>query len=352
MSEERITAQRLPAEVTNLYAELLDQLTAVEAQRSIGHADGSFVTKRIKGRVYYYFQHRTPGARPAQVYVGPKSSQLDVVVARFTEERRIVAADRESIARLCSLLRAGGAAVTDHATARVTAALAEAAVFRLGGVLVGTHAFQVIGNLLGVRWDKGLLRTQDIDVAGERSLALAVPDLRADVPAVLESLEMGFLPVPGLSPSEASTAFKVRGRSLRVDLLTPARKPSERPVWIPRFQAAAEPLPFLDFLLEEVQGAAVIDGGGVLVNVPHPARFAVHKLMISRERPAALQAKRDKDLRQVAQLVQVLEETRPGDLAAAYRDARARGSRWRGALRDGIALLRRFDLELPLEWAK
>ena len=38
-------------------------------------------------------------------------------------------------------------------------------VFRLDGVLVGTHAFLVLGNILGVPWDGGSIRTQDIDIA-------------------------------------------------------------------------------------------------------------------------------------------------------------------------------------------
>ena len=31
-------------------------------------------------------------------------------------------------------------------------ALADAGVFRLGGILVGSYAFQILGNLLGVAW--------------------------------------------------------------------------------------------------------------------------------------------------------------------------------------------------------
>ena len=45
-------------------------------------------------------------------------------------------------------------------------------MFRLGAVLVGTHAYVVLGNVLGTRW-KSSLRTQDIDLAAARSLQLA-----------------------------------------------------------------------------------------------------------------------------------------------------------------------------------
>lgn len=335
----RITADPLSPEVTTLYAELVAQLTSLEARRSIGHLPGSFVTKAVKGQTYYYFQHSVPGERPRQVYVGRQSRELDALVARFTVGKDDALADRAGIHRLCALVRAGGAATTDAASARVLGALAAAGIFRLGGVLVGTHAFIALGNMLGLRWEHGLLRTQDIDIAGERTLAVAVPDLRADLPAVLDSLEMGFLPVPGLSPKDPSTSFKVRGRLLRVDLLTPGGSGAGKPVPLPRFGASAEPLPYLDYLLEDSQPAAIVDGGGVLVQVPHPARFALHKLIVAQERAAAFQAKRSKDIRQAAQLIAHLEADRPGDLGLAREALESRGASWRRALAKGLGLL-------------
>jgi hypothetical protein len=333
--------RHLPPEVATLYAELVEQLTALEARRSIGHAAGSFVTKEIGGQVYLYFQHTLPGGGVRQIYLGRRTAPLAALVARFGEERADVEADRAAVQRLCAELRAGGAAAADAASARVLAGLADAAVFRLGGVLVGTHAFVTLGNMLGVRWDSGLLRTEDIDIAGERTLHVAVPDLRADIPGILESLAMGFLPVPGLSPAEPTTSFKVRGRALRVDLLTPAVRGARGPVPIPRFGAAAQALPFLDYLLDEPQGAAVVDGGGVLVNVPHPARFALHKLLVAQSRSIAFQTKSDKDLRQAAQLVELLGAERPGELERAWASLVERGAKWARTAERGLTLLAR-----------
>ncbi len=161
----RTTVQRLPSEVGTLYAELVEQLTALEARRSFGHAAGTFVTKKIKAQTYYYFQHTVPGGGLRQIYLGRQSVALDALAERFGEERSAVDEDRASVQRLCAELRAGGAATADAATGRVLGALADAAVFRLGGVLVGTHAFIALGNMLGVRWEHGLLRTDDIDIA-------------------------------------------------------------------------------------------------------------------------------------------------------------------------------------------
>lgn len=330
--------ERLSLQVQTAYAELLEQLVAAEAQRAIGYSQGAFVLKTVKGQAYYYYQHALPG-RIVQTYVGRRTPALDRVVARFKAGRDLAADERQRTTRLVALLRSGGAMAIDGPSRRVLEALADAAVFRLGGVLVGTQAFIALGNLLGVRWSGAGMRTEDIDIAGEPTLAVAVPALAADVPKVLDSLEMGFFPVPGLSPHHPSTSFKVRGRALRVDLLTPKRGGRTAPVPLPRFHTAAQPLPHLDYLIEEPHQAALVAGSGILVNVPAPARFAMHKLAVARSRAAAQQTKSSKDLDQAAQLVAVLAEERPGDLAAAW-EALARRTALARAVRAGMARLR------------
>jgi hypothetical protein len=335
-----ISMRHQPLEIQTLYAELVEQLAAFEAQRAIGHLSGTFVTKTIKGADYYYFQYLEPGDKKRQVYLGRRSAALDAVAARYTHERKATAPDVASIQRLCALLRAGGAMTTDTSSARVLRGLADAAVFRLGGVLVGTHAFIVAGNLLGVTWDGAALRTQDVDVAAGLEIGVAMPELVADVPGALESLEMGFLPVPGLDPLSPTTSFKVRGQGLRVDLLTPARRGGSKPVPLPRFSAAAQPLKFLDYVTEMPVAAAVVNGGGVLVNVPDPARFAWHKLIVAGERPAVLHAKRDKDLWQAAQLLEVLAEERAGDVVLAWEALAAKGSGWTRRASSGLRAMR------------
>lgn len=118
--------------------------------------------------------------------------------------------------------------------ARIIHRLADSGVFKVGGVLVGTVAFQVLGAQLGVGWAGEARSTQDVDIASDTTVAIAVPDLKADVPAAIESLRMGFFPVPRLSRTEPSTSYAIRGRTLRVDLLTTARKGVTAPVFIRR----------------------------------------------------------------------------------------------------------------------
>lgn len=320
---------RLPLSVQTLYAELLTQLTEREAA---AHG-GSFVEKTVGGQVYVYLQVSEPGGAKRQHYLGRQTPALEALVAS-----RRAAIGRESIDLLARQLRAGGLRTADAAASRVLAALAAAGVFRLGGVLVGTYAYVALGGLLGVSWRGGLFRTEDVDVAGKRRLDVAVPPLETDVPGALEALQMGFLPVPALDPRRPSTSFKVRGKALRLDLLTPGRE-GEGPVPIPRLRAAAQPLPFLELLLDVTEPAVVIDGGAVLVRVPDPARFALHKLIVAASRPVAMQTKAGKDLAQAADLIEALAQDRPADLIAAWQDVARRGRRWTRRTHDGLALL-------------
>ena len=229
--------------------------------------------------------------------------------------------------------------LTDTPSARVIAGLASAGVFRVGAVLVGTHAFIVLGNLLGVRWESAL-RTQDIDVATSRVLHVVVPQTEADLPKALDALNMGFLPVPGLNPKSPETSFKVRGKTLRVDLLTPARGArDDAPVNIARLKAAAQPLELLDYLLEAPVSVPLVNGGATLVNVPDPARFALHKLMVSGRRQLFEQTKAGKDRQQAAEIIAALYEDRRGDLGLAVKALNKRPVAWRARLKRELAKL-------------
>lgn len=347
-SNLRITMlTRLPLETQTLHAELLEHLLGVHARRSFGRLSGSFVEKEIKGETYVYFQSSQPGGSTRQFYVGRKTRPLERLVATFERDRAEVAPDLERVRRLSAQVRAGGAAMTDAPSARVIRALADAGMFAAGGVLVGTHAFVSLGNLLGIRWSVGSLRTQDVDLAraSESDIDMAVPNTDLDVPKVLDSLKMGFVPVPPLDPKQPSTSFKVRGQALRVDLLCPHRRPGHeaQPVFLPRFNAAAQPLDFLDYLLEAPERGLIVNGGSVLVSVPAPARFALHKLLVAQLRPPAMQGKAEKDLGQASNVLEALMEDRPGDIELAWAALSKRGRRWEKAGRRGLDLLKRRE---------
>ncbi len=312
--------ERLPESVQTLYAELLDQLI-VAAAEATGPASGSFVSKLVKGRTYWYLQ-RSEGDRKRQYYLGPESPALLRWLEGARQAQAEGADDRSRRASLCRMLAAGGAFRESAAVVRVFEVLAEAGVFRLGGVVVGTRAFATYGNMLGIRFARRSLATQDLDIAQDPRIAIALAEGSppADAEAGLRRSDLGFMAVPALDPRSPSTSFRIRGRDLRVDFLTPMRgRESSAPVYLPTLRVSAQPLRFLDYLIAEPVQAAVVGSSGILVNVPDPGRFAWHKLLAAEHRPVSEQVKARKDLRQARQLIEVLLDDRPSDLANAWR---------------------------------
>jgi hypothetical protein len=107
----------------------------------------------------------------------------------------------------------------------------------------------------------------------------------------------------------------------------PKRLESVRP--LAALNVRAQALHHLNFLIDDPIAAAVPYRRGVLVQIPRPERFAIHKLIVADRRkddPSSLKAVKDRA--QAAYLIEALAEDRPDDLAEAYDDAAARGARW------------------------
>jgi hypothetical protein len=177
--------------------------------------------------------------------------------------------------------------------------------------------------MLGVSFEKESLRTADIDVAHDTAIPIGFREKPppGDLLLRLRTADPAFFAVPGLDVRHPSTSFKVRGRDLSVDFLTPDRShgKNEEPVVLQHLGIAAQPLYGLDFLIDEAVDAAVIGGSGIRVNVPSPGRFALHKLWVAGARSPSQAAKSRKDLRQAAQMLEVLADDRPHDITAAHK---------------------------------
>lgn len=333
---------RLPESHLTLYAELLDQLIPAEsAVVADGLLTGSFTPKRIKGNTYWYLQ-RSEGSKLRQIYLGPDSPELHRWMDEVTRTQEISRPDRAARVRLGKMLASGGASTEPAAVLKVLKMLAESRVFHLGGVLIGTLAFRAYANVLGVRFRKAALQTQDADVAHDRAIgvALARDTSPVELETIMERSGLNLHPVPPLDRKQPSTSFKVRGQDLRVDFLTPmVGRDSSKASFLPAFGLSAKPLRFLDYLIKDPMQAAVLGSDVVLVNVPSPARFALHKLWISGKRPVAFQAKTKKDRIQAEQLIEVLSEDRPDDLRDAW------GALPRTAARSVRSTLKSFDPE-------
>jgi len=315
------------------YAELLER-TANSAFQEAFVEDGAFTSKTVNQRKYWYFQTGT-GAQRSQRYVGPETPELLEKIGRHKEIRED---ERERRALVSTLVRSLGLPRPVPEIGEIIAALARAGVFRLRGVLVGTIAYQTYAAMLGLRLPSAGTITMDIDIAQFTNVSVAVGDRTAPVLDVLKEVNKTFRPLSDVVDGRRATSYSATG-GLRVDFLTPDDHTERgRPHKLPALQTDAQPLHFLDFLIRDPEPAVVLHGAGIYVNVPAPARYAVHKLIISRRRPEGF-AKRDKDLHQAEVLFAALAEKRPHDLKSAWEEAYERGPKWRQLMLEGLGML-------------
>jgi hypothetical protein len=150
---------------------------------------------------------------------------------------------------------------------------------------------------------------------------------------MLRATGIEFFEVPSLDCGQAGTSFKERSRSsFRVDLLVPSIGDNYLTVPVPELKAHAQGLPYLAYLLAASQEIPVLSShGSVMVRVPVPERYAIHKLIVSQLRHKT-SSKSEKDLHQAAVLIEALVERYPGAIedamsavpkSAAHRLARA-----------------------------
>jgi hypothetical protein len=136
-----------------------------------------------------------------------------------------------------------------------------------------------------------------------------------------------------------STSFAEPGGSrLRVDLLVPSSNDTYPTVAVPELQAHAKGLPYLAYLLGASQEVPILSPhGAVMVRVPVPERYAVHKLIVSQLR-AKTSGKPEKDLRQAATLIEALVERFPGAIEDALGDVPKSATRH---IQNGVKALER-----------
>jgi len=282
----------------------------------------------------------TVGSRKSQHYIGPDSAAISELISNEKQllERR--KPDRKERERLVAMLISGGAHTVSAAETRILELLERVGVFLVGGVLVGSHAFAIYGNMLGVNWPSKITQTHDVDSAQDNHITLGLHNKPVNLKQALLEADMGFIEVPALDRKAPSTSFRIQGKQLSVDILTPVvGKPTSKPVLIHAFNTYAEPLCFLNYLFDDIQPAVLVARAGILVNIPSPARFALHNLAASVKRPAALQTKTLKYIDQAELLLSVLLHDRPGDIQFAFDAARQMPKKFTEQLETGIKKL-------------
>src|SRR4051794_6972800 len=273
-----MVASPLIAQIT--YAELLERCAGAAFEQAFAE-EGSFTAKAVKGRRYWYFQAGTGDARK-QRYVGAETPELLERIAHHKEARED---ERERRALVSTLVRSFNLPRPIPEIGDIIAALAKAGVFRLRGVLVGTVAYQTYSAMLGVRLAVGALQTGDVDIAQFKNVSVAVEDSTPPVLEILKEVDKTFRAVPHLVDGRGVTSYAAKG-GLRVDFLTRNEGgETGKPQALPALGTDAQPLRFLDYLIHDPEPAVVLHGAGIYVQVPAPARYAVHKLILSQRRP-------------------------------------------------------------------
>ena len=284
-------------------------------------------TLKQRGNKAYWYAARRVGVEMRFFYIGEDTSETRVRIGRMEELRATEKMRRAERARLVRLLRAEGMTPTDRATGSIISAMAAAGTFRLGGTIVGTNAFRLYEGELGIRLPLGgMANTGDIDIAQFEKLSVALEDqVDPGLPQTFSALK--FDPLPGLDPGQ-TWRWAQGGSGQLVEFLTPAFG-DENIRELPALGVSAQGLNYLNFLIAEPIHAAAIYRSGILVQVPRPERYAIHKLIIAdRRRDGAGSLKASKDREQAAFLIEALAEDRPDDLSNAFDTAMAIGPRW------------------------
>jgi hypothetical protein len=326
--------------LTLLFTEL--EATATEQREAFLGTPGNLTQRTNEGGTEFWVHRYSDAAgRRHETYLGTNEGQA--VIARLESLRKRIEEANATIARV-RLLARGGFATVDRKTYSTLATLHNHGIFRAGAVLVGSHAFGALLNALGVKTVP--YATEDVDIA--RSEALVLPEIPAFIDMLRET-GIEFFEVPALNRRQHPTSFKEGGRSrLKVDLLVPSPGEGYPTVPVPELKAHGKGLPYLRYLLADSQELPVLSPYGVvLVRVPVPERYAIHKLVVSQLRTKT-SSKSGKDLFQAATLIEALVERFPGALEDALTAVPK--SAGRHVRRAAVALARYLPASAESAW--
>jgi hypothetical protein len=295
----------------------------------ITNVRGSLMTKERGGKVYWYAAEKIGNAVKFW-YIGPDSTETRDRVKRMKVLHEQAGERKRERARLARLLRAEGMTPVDRSTGGLLLAMSKVGTFRLGGTLIGTNAFRLMEGELGVTLPLGgVANTGDVDIAQFERLSVALEDTVQ--PSLAETFSaLKFDPVLGLDRDSVWRWRQGGQTGMMVEFLTPSFDAEEGIRDLPALGVKAQALHHLNYLIADPIHAVALYRDGILVQIPRPEKFAIHKLIVAdrrRDGPASFKAEKDRE--QAAFIIATMAEDRPSDLWDAYEDAMGRGPRWR-----------------------
>jgi hypothetical protein len=151
-------------------------------------------------------------------------------------------------------------------------------------VLVGSWCTLFYKSYFGKAGYSPVLKTRDIDLLVPRPLSISG---KTNVAELLKDL--GF--VTGFDSHQGY--IRLEHPVLIVEFLTIEKgKPSDKPYPLPKLGVNAQPLRFLEILARDTITAKVEDFS---ITLPHPANFAIHKLLVSQKRPNPQKEEKDRE---------------------------------------------------------
>ncbi len=329
--------------LTLLYTEV-EEVALAQSEAFAGTAGSVIERTNASGFRYYAHQAYDANRKQRERYLaGPvgdadAEAKADALRTRIQEVKELVPTLR--------MLGREGFNLVDPKTYATLAVLHNHGVFTAGGMLIGSHAYGVLLNRLGVRATP--YATEDVDIARREALAFETLPGKGLL-EMLRETGIDFVEVPSLDHKQPSTSFKQKGRAhFHVDLLVPSHDEGFPVLPVPELTAHATGLPYLTYLLAESQRAAVLAREGCCaIRVPLPERFAVHKMIASQLRVGRT-AKSGKDLQQAAVLCAALADTHPGAIESAVAAVPKRAVRRLTAALESMRVL--LEKTAPMAW--
>jgi hypothetical protein len=307
----------IPLNLMTLYADLLQSVEMVDTQ------PGSIATKTVKKKKYIYVTRKDGSAR-LEKYLGPADEPL---VQEEVERVKNAAERAKALKNTVTMLKQGRLPAPSLVLGRILEVVSNAGLFKRGMTLVGTAAYQTYAGVLGYYLPTATYATNDADL----SVAEFSPsDHEEDIESILKRADPTFKPVWNME-DKLPKAFRA-SNGFTVDLLTSYGRGRQSPVLIESLRCAAVPLSFQEFPAEETLETVALYGSGILVRVPNPVRFAVHKLIVAQRRKQTQKGKKQKDLKQARELIDIFLETDDAALQDALDEARDRGKAWKAAI--------------------
>lgn len=191
-----------------------------------------------------------------------------------------------------------------------------------GVVIIGSWCVLFYERYFNTTDYRASIRTRDLDIA------IPLPPRFARKVDLADQLgELGFV-----------VDFKGRDGYIRllhpdliVEFLVPERgRGTDRPFEVPRLGINAQPLRFLDLLLDDT---ILVSFQSVSLRLPHPANFALHKLLISGRRHGD---KAERDREQAAEVMRALH--RAGEDARIQSVFAALPLKWKAQIMRAIEI--------------